>query len=545
MATYHLSFKNGKKAQGKLHASYICRENKYSKHNYEELFYKESGNMPEWVESNTDFWNAADLHERLNGRTYSEIEIALPNELTHEENIELTKRYVEEVIGKDHPYTFALHDKSASLDKSQKQPHAHIMFSERKLDGIERSEEDFFKRYNPKNPELGGAKKDPEWNKKNKIQEVRKHWEVFHNRELEKRNIDKTISADSLVVQRERAIENGDVKLAQELDRIPQVHMGPKAIALREKAEEQIIQPRIEQSPEDAQEIRYDYYMNEEQNARVLSYYLIENINELTQELKCEAELLEEQSKHNSYKYGSVDKEVSKEVIVSVQELQEVTNTALNEVTHQRMELQNERDEINKKVISEARAQSMAESIYFKNEPAKVNKEIKVLEDKMRVLAQKVRVHDEKPVPSMINFNARKEHKVERERLVEEHTRVKSQREKLLETKAYYQKELKKPEVQQKIKATKEGILEKNKPIKELAQEKKTQYDQMSGNIEDLTKLKFKLQRIDKQEQVKLEHVEKSNLKYEVSRSASRILNEISENRNVGMRVRVSDERGY
>ena len=36
-------------------------------------------------------------------------------------------------------------------------PHAHLMFSERPNDGIERGGEQWFKRYNAKAPEKGGA----------------------------------------------------------------------------------------------------------------------------------------------------------------------------------------------------------------------------------------------------------------------------------------------------------------------------------------------------------------------------------------------------
>ena len=39
------------------------------------------------------------------------------------------------------------------------QPHVHLMFNERLQDGIERDPEQYFKRYNSKNPERGGAKK--------------------------------------------------------------------------------------------------------------------------------------------------------------------------------------------------------------------------------------------------------------------------------------------------------------------------------------------------------------------------------------------------
>ena len=41
--------------------------------------------MPLWaIDSPRDFWQAADNHERANGRLYLEIEFALPVELTEE-----------------------------------------------------------------------------------------------------------------------------------------------------------------------------------------------------------------------------------------------------------------------------------------------------------------------------------------------------------------------------------------------------------------------------------------------------------------------------
>ncbi|MCI3049250.1 hypothetical protein ML378_26340, partial [Escherichia coli] len=42
----------------------------------------------------------------------------------------------------------------------QNQPHAHIMMSQRVNDGIERTPEQYFRRYNARYPERGGAKKD-------------------------------------------------------------------------------------------------------------------------------------------------------------------------------------------------------------------------------------------------------------------------------------------------------------------------------------------------------------------------------------------------
>ena len=50
------------------------------------------------------------------------------------------------------PYTLAIHRGGANGEN----PHAHLMFSERGHDGIERSAEQCFKRYNAKAPEKEG-----------------------------------------------------------------------------------------------------------------------------------------------------------------------------------------------------------------------------------------------------------------------------------------------------------------------------------------------------------------------------------------------------
>ena len=85
-------------------------------------------------------------------------------------------------------YSFAIHNPLA-LD-GKEQPHCHLMFSERLLDGIERDPDQFFKRYNSKNPEKGGAKKDNtglmDSVRKTLIKEQRSRWEVLCNEHLAK-----------------------------------------------------------------------------------------------------------------------------------------------------------------------------------------------------------------------------------------------------------------------------------------------------------------------------------------------------------------------
>lgn len=57
-------------------------------------------------------------------------------------------------------HTVSIHN-PAAMD-GEEQPHAHIMFSKRELDGVESPKELFFRRANPEHPELGGANKSRE-----------------------------------------------------------------------------------------------------------------------------------------------------------------------------------------------------------------------------------------------------------------------------------------------------------------------------------------------------------------------------------------------
>jgi len=146
MATYHLTAKIGKKGKA---AAYIASEGKYSGYDrYEDLEVTARGNMPEWAAHNaTHFWQAADEHERVNGSAYREIEVALPRELTHGQRLELVQEFIEQELGDKHAYQFAIHMPKAALEKND-QPHAHIMYSERIMDGIACDPEHYFKRHN-------------------------------------------------------------------------------------------------------------------------------------------------------------------------------------------------------------------------------------------------------------------------------------------------------------------------------------------------------------------------------------------------------------
>lgn len=159
MATFHISIKSGRKGKSVDHASYIAREGKFLKKMKEnDLSHADHGNLPAWSKNNPRlFWSMADKHERANGCAYREFEVALPRELNLEQQKDLLEDYIAQQIS-EKPYQYVIHTPTASLG-GVPQPHAHLMFNDRIDDGISRDPVQFFKRFNPKNPEQGGAKK--------------------------------------------------------------------------------------------------------------------------------------------------------------------------------------------------------------------------------------------------------------------------------------------------------------------------------------------------------------------------------------------------
>lgn len=155
--------KNNKPRTAKERFHYITRTAQFAQHKdhvHEQLEFVCSGNMPSFAEGNPEeFWQASDLYERKNGRVCSSLVVALPKELTSEQRIELAEQFIQEFADRyQYPYSCAIHHHVGSLG-GQEQPHLHLIYSERHVDGIERTPEQFFKRYNPEQPGKGGAQK--------------------------------------------------------------------------------------------------------------------------------------------------------------------------------------------------------------------------------------------------------------------------------------------------------------------------------------------------------------------------------------------------
>ncbi|MGL5348991.1 MAG: MobA/MobL family protein [Cetobacterium sp.] len=219
MANYHLNISYGRVGKGGPHIDYILGQNKYA--NKENEIEYTNHNLPNWCQSPKEFWVASDDKERVNGTVYKEIRISLPNELSKEKNIELLNEFIDTILEGKYHYSVAIHSKESSYKTEILNTHAHIMFSPRELDGIERNKDIFFKRFNAKSPELGGCKKNTDWNNIEKLLEIRKIWEDIQNKYLENEKINIRVSCETLDKQREIALEKGDYLLAESLDREP------------------------------------------------------------------------------------------------------------------------------------------------------------------------------------------------------------------------------------------------------------------------------------------------------------------------------------
>jgi hypothetical protein len=192
---YHLSVRSGSRASGACARGsyeYVTREGEYA--DRDPAIYTESDHMPSWASDNPrDYWDAADLYERANGRLYASADFALPRDLSPEDQIALARDFAQELTRDEAlPYTLAIH---AGRDSSghEHNPHAHLMISERKNDGIDRSREQWFSRANPDDSAKGGAEKTRAIHGRAWIENARGQWADLSNKTLAKLGLDERV----------------------------------------------------------------------------------------------------------------------------------------------------------------------------------------------------------------------------------------------------------------------------------------------------------------------------------------------------------------
>jgi hypothetical protein len=151
---------------------------------------------PDWAYKTTSLWNQVEKAEKRNDALVAtENLVALPVELTPEQNRQLVRDYVRDVhVPAGRIAEIFYHDLESH------NPHAHILLSVRELEG------DRFKN------------KPKAWDQKGLIYKLRESWSAHVNRALEAAGHEARVDHRSLK-------DRGS-------DRIPQVHLGPKVCKL-------------------------------------------------------------------------------------------------------------------------------------------------------------------------------------------------------------------------------------------------------------------------------------------------------------------------
>ena len=473
MATYHCSIKNSKPGYARKHAEYIMREGKYSaeQSGREDLVYKETFNLPEWAETPIEFWKAADDFERANGIVYFEFEIALPNELSKDENIKLAKEFAQSTIGSSKVYTIAIHNKPAELNPEIMQPHAHIIFSEKIMEkNIKYSKEQFFKRYNSKTPGNGGCKKDDRFTGKNgvgpnNILKVRKRCEEIINKHLELKNINVRVSADSLHTQYEKAKMNNDLEKAKEFNRDPEPHLGPKLIKNEKVKAKQFKEKHGDE---------YTYYVKFA-TEKMCRAYLLREMRSARKEFK----YLQEEIHHlnilqnKNINIVQVVKKATEDKIVG-RELSKLITQHLSELQKDRYFMLGRKAYYQKCLLSKDKAVSYAQSIYTRGETVKLNEEYKNINRIELKYNEELVAFKARHSPNSSDRNTIREYEIDKQRLANWGTEL-SKRKAINDKKIVLMKEyLAKPEAAAKI----EKLIEAASKKYEIWQQKIGFYDQ-------------------------------------------------------------------
>lgn len=215
MAIYHLSAKVIKRSAGRsatAAAAYRAAEKiADNRTGLEHDYSRKSGvdfniilapeGSPNWMHDREKLWNAVEAAEkRKDAQVAREVEVALPKELDQEQMETLAMQFAfEQFVERGMVADIAIHH------AKEENPHAHILLTTREA-----------------GPE-GFGKKVREWNDKGVLQSWREGWEHRANEALMDAGYKQRID--------HRTLE------AQGIERVPQIHIGPKVIEMEQRGQ--------------------------------------------------------------------------------------------------------------------------------------------------------------------------------------------------------------------------------------------------------------------------------------------------------------------
>ena len=218
----------------RIFSEYDSRTKNY-KYKAEEVVYKEiilPDNAPQEYADRGTLWNAIEEAEpNWNSQLARRFVIALPKELSDEDNINLLREYIKDQFTSEGMIAdFAIHRPKKETDNI----HAHLMLTMRPMDEqgkwMPKSKKEYITDASG-NPVLdkNGKQKTRKvfttnWDDRGNAEKWRKAWETIQNSYLEKAGRTERVCLDSFA--------------KQGIDLYPTVHMGPAVCAKEERGEE-------------------------------------------------------------------------------------------------------------------------------------------------------------------------------------------------------------------------------------------------------------------------------------------------------------------
>ena len=192
------------------------------KQGIEETFILTPKDAPDWASDRSRLWNEVEASEtRRNSVTAREWELALPSEISAEDRSQITRDFAQELVSRyGVAVDVAIH--APHREGDQRNHHAHVLTSTRKLEAGG---------FTTKTRVLDSAKTGGV-----EIEQMRCLWAELQNRALERVGEVERVDHRSLEKQRDAAQERGDKLSAEELDRDPELKLGPAANSMERRA---------------------------------------------------------------------------------------------------------------------------------------------------------------------------------------------------------------------------------------------------------------------------------------------------------------------
>ena len=186
---------------------------------------------PDWASDRSELWNRAEEAEtRKNSQVAREIRVALPDELTHAQRVELVRDYAQaQFVDRGMVADIALH--APGREGDERNHHAHILLTTREIDAD------------------GFTTKNRDWNKVEVLEGWREAWALDSNAALELAGFDERVDHRTLAEQRDEALERAEwarmggdeaaelheTVRAMSLDRPPLPQLSPGAWQLKKR----------------------------------------------------------------------------------------------------------------------------------------------------------------------------------------------------------------------------------------------------------------------------------------------------------------------